>query len=124
VCIAKNITEELKEIYNQVYDNIIDLQGEMSRSQALELDILHIIEGCNFSASQGYLLAKKLQKLRNDRRNVKNEWLALKSLRDQLKPLKVTIKNIHDYDKKLSKSSIKDYKPRVLTAATIEEGIK
>lgn len=58
-------------------------------------DLLHVIEFSNFSASEGYRLARELQEVRRLRREIKNEQEVLQPIvKDFLKYGKITDKNI------------------------------
>lgn len=57
-------------------------------------DILHAIELNNFNASNGYILAKELQKARQERRKLKDELEMLEPIKSFLKHPKPTEKTI------------------------------
>lgn len=57
-------------------------------------DILHVIELGRFNASDGYKLAKELQKARMERRRLKDDLELLKPIRELITFSKPTEKNI------------------------------
>lgn len=58
-------------------------------------DLMHVIELSNFNAYQGFDLAKQLQKVRNERRVIKDEIELLKSVKELLSYGKPTEKNLN-----------------------------
>lgn len=57
-------------------------------------DLLHVLELGTFNASEGYKLAKEIQKLRKERRILKDEMELFKPIKEFLTYQKPTEKNI------------------------------
>lgn len=112
--------EQLEEIYQQLNLHYEYVKKQMSNIDLQMEDMLHYIEQNNFSASEGYLLAKNLKTIRQNRRQIKNEFELLQILfpllkNDQFNVLK-TKNNLYQH---LNNQNNKKYFPRVLDYSTL-----
>jgi DNA repair ATPase RecN len=97
-----------------------DLQSEINRYDIEIQDVEHVIESLDFNASQGYALAKRLQEIRRERREIKNRLEMQTSMKSVLKAYKSglkstfeqTLKNVENLEKA---QPIRKYKLRKLT---------
>lgn len=93
------------------------LEEALRKIEAEIQDIAHVIEFCKFNAYEGFYLARELQKVRNERRNVKNEMELLKpiiDLMDKQKPNENNLSRlIGDIRKIKSKHQTRSYRMRV-----------
>ena len=108
---------------NSIYQTIRDsclaltayfrkLNAELNKYDLMCTDIEHKIENSSFSASQGYLLAKKLQEVRKERRKVKNEQEKCRLL------LNKNFAQLRSHDLQMELDSVEkrtNYTPRILT---------
>lgn len=107
---------DAEEIYDSNYDNVKVKEAETQ-------DLLHEIELSNFNASQGCILAKELQKVRRERRKMKDENELLFYLYDMVKKnpgFKNTLINVHKNIKKKERDiNERYYKAKVREDLTI-----
>lgn len=82
MCLAKDYSEQLLEIYNKINAEVRRLCAEVNQADLYDLDMLHIIEKGGFNACEGYKLAKMIHENRVFRRQVKNELEPLKQLKN------------------------------------------
>jgi len=82
MCKAKNYSEQLLEIFNNIKQDYNDLNNELSQADLKQQDILHKIENTNFNACDGYKLAKMIHDVRIKRREIKNELETLQLLKN------------------------------------------
>lgn len=82
MCKAKEYTERLIGIFNEIEQEYKNTYKELSRMDRAEQKIVHKIENINFDAATGYKFAKSIQDIRRKRRDVKNEISPLQSLKD------------------------------------------
>lgn len=80
VDVYKNATEQLQQVVSQTPQRIKKLHELIQRADWEEQDILHLAEFENFNASQGYKIAEQIKKVRNKRRQYKDELEALTAL--------------------------------------------
>lgn len=85
----------------------------LSRTDMAISDLLHHLENYNFSASEGYCIAKQLQELRRERRHYKVEMEQLDVLTDILHEALVVKAKIA-LERNLAHQSQRKYTPRVL----------
>lgn len=83
-----NILEELPKKVN----------AELSRLDKEQCDVLHMIEFGRFNACDGYKLAKRLQDIRLERRDIKN-------IKEKVEKSKSTIDKYRSLKQSLNKSS-------------------
>lgn len=57
----------------EVFDDVKDLKNQSKINEEKTQDILHMIENVNFNACQGFSFSKRLQELRQERREIKNK---------------------------------------------------
>lgn len=69
---SEHINEIMKLFEEMESDKEILISEQSKKDQEIS-DVLHILETLHFNAAEGYNLAKKLQKLRIERRNIKNK---------------------------------------------------
>ncbi len=126
MCMAKDYAGQLMEIYSNITVDMAELRKRLYECDRLEQDYLHIIEGNNFNAAQGYKLAKLIQENRHKRRNIKNELQTMhilkKSIIDKnINILKSTYGNIKRQDEiltQLQENAV--YKPRILESTELK----
>jgi hypothetical protein len=123
---AINYIEQLNSTFNSFKDDYNECFIKLNHINLLELDILHVIEGSNFNAYEGYMLCKKLKEIRMQRRDIKNELRVLQIIQNNFisknyKQLKQISTNVNDMDLRLSKTnSILFYRPRVLSSVNLK----
>lgn len=64
---------EIMKLFEEIESDKEILVNEQSKKDQEISDVLHILESLSFNAAEGYSFAKKLQKLRIERRNIKNK---------------------------------------------------
>ena len=82
---------------NQIDGVWASLQDDLQQADLETSDILHEIELINFAASDGYCLAKRLKRVRQRRRQVKNEKELLNYIKqwtDQHQHLRLTLHKV------------------------------
>lgn len=126
---AQQEFEELKSFLSATlssFDKLASLPryygSEVSKCDQETLDVLHKIEFCNVSASDGYKLYKQLQEIRIRRRNAKDHLeiasLVLSTgLLASMKTLDSEIKAVE------TNMADRKYKPRVLVGLFDDSGI-
>lgn len=126
---AQQEFEELKQFLSSTlssFDKLASLPryygAEVSKCDQETLDVLHKIEFCNVSASDGYKLYKQLQEIRIRRRNAKDHLeiasLVLSTgLLASMKTLDSEIKAVE------TNMADRKYKPRVLVGLFDDSGI-
>jgi len=120
MCLAKDYSEDLLLLFNNINGDFIKLNNELRQTDLMEQDILHMIEKGNFNASEGYKLSKMLYLNRVERRRIKNEIEPLRKLKSNFtdvnfQDLKETHSAIIRKDKILTNLTENQiYSPRVL----------
>jgi hypothetical protein len=116
MCKAKKLSNKMLDICNEIEIEAENLSKELSKYDLMEQDVLHMIESENFNAAEGYCLAKKLQDIRINRRNIKNEVQPIQTLVIFIKSNKSKIENVRDnVNLQFHNLSTKnDYHPRIL----------
>ena len=121
MCKAKKYINNFIETVELTIKDYEEVKSKLSLIDRQIVDIEHFIENENFDIIQGYYFSKSLQKLRNKRRDLKNEKETLKILRDTFnkninvdfyKSIKNTVKQKDGYLNKLNEEQI--YNPRKL----------
>ena len=121
MCKAKKYINNFIETVELTIKDYEEVKKKLGLIEKQILDIEHFIEMGNFDIIQGYYFSKSLQKLRNKRRDLKNEKETLKILRDTFnkninvdfyKSIKNTVKQKDGYLNKLNEEKI--YNPRKL----------
>lgn len=115
MCMAKDYSDQLLNIYNSIEDSFKDLSDKLSNIDIEEQKILHEIENTNFNACIGFLLAKQLKEIRMRRRNIKNELIPLMNLRNNfLQKNSDLLKSVHTNIIKQEEKAInfKPYQPK------------
>jgi hypothetical protein len=117
VCKAKELSDSLMSLLNQVEKECNSQVKNYSQYDLMTEDLLHRIELGTFNASEGYMLCKKLQTIRQERRIVKDELEPLQSLRNilQITNIKKTLHKAKSNIEKMEQTKQnRTYKPRVL----------
>jgi hypothetical protein len=73
MCLAKDYSEDLLIIFDNIIAEFNRLSYELSQADLREQKILHTIEKGKFNASEGYKLSKQIHDNRKRRREIKNE---------------------------------------------------
>lgn len=126
MCKAKKYAEQLLEIYENINNDVLNLDKDRKELEGTELDILHIIENENFNVVQGYKLAKMIKDIRVERRNIKIEQDTILNLKrnfvdKNMNTLKATYGQIKKQDELLQNLKEKKiYKPRVLESTNLK----
>lgn len=94
-------------------------RAKLKTLEAMQQDVLHLIENDNFNACEGYLYAKKLQDIRKERRLVKNKIETILSFKPEMGDIRKRLEKskirASETDAKLIRlMTYKVYKPRVL----------
>lgn len=121
MCKANKYMDNLIQLYEDVQSEVKELKTQQSLLDLKQQDLLHIIEGTSFNASDGYKLAKAIQDCRKQRRLIKNELDTMevlsKSLPQQyiedMRELQLDIQRRDDILSTLSEQAI--YTPRTTT---------
>lgn len=90
MCKAKELSQRLLNTYDEIDREYNRLNSLSSNIELKQQDVLHHIENSIFSASSGYMLAKQLKDIRNERRKIKDELDAMKSLKTRIQQHKDT----------------------------------
>lgn len=120
MCLAKDYTNQLLEIYNNIKADVHRLKEEVSIANQFNLDMLHTIENTNFNACEGYLLAKQIKDNQTFRRQAKCELETLRKLKDSfidanMDLLSMISQEIINEDNRYKHNmEYKVYKPRVM----------
>lgn len=77
MCLAIKIMRDQMKI---VETKKKELEKELSTYDKKLSEFYHKVEGATFNASEGYYIAKSLQDLLHERRNIKFEWAQLNNL--------------------------------------------
>lgn len=122
MCKAKEYVNQLKEISESIQNDVNQLHRKLTKLEGMQQDILHMIENDSFNAAEGYFYAKKLQDIRRERREIKNEIEIMSYLKSTPKIIDGHVKqiepNINKIDSKLTYlTEHKIYNPRVLKEA-------
>ena len=70
--VVKHI-DAVAEVFKDIETDYDKIKKQLSEVDLRISDVLHFIEDGGFNAYQGFIFAKKLQELRQDRRKVKDE---------------------------------------------------
>ena len=100
------LAETIYDSYKELLSYRIALRATISEKEKETQDILHFVEFYDLDAYNGYLIYKKLQEIRLERRRAKDELIRVNHF------LKVNFKAINEVDKKETEK--KSYTPRVL----------
>jgi hypothetical protein len=129
MCLAKDYSEQLLEIYNNINQEYESLNAELSKTDLYLQDILHMIENTNFNACDGYKFAKLIHDARIKRRKIKDELIPLMNFKmgfidKNKRMLDDSYKSIIKTDNKLTtKTKNKTYTPKVLGVEKSESNI-
>jgi len=82
MCLAKDYSDQLINIYNNIEDSFKELSDKLSCIDIEQQKVLHELENNSFNAYKGYLLAKQLKEIRIERRKIKNELTPIMNLRN------------------------------------------
>lgn len=82
MCLAKDYTDQLLNIYNSIENDFKELNDKLSYIDIEQQKVLHELENNSFNAYMGYLLAKQLKEIRIERRKIKNELAPLINLKN------------------------------------------
>lgn len=94
MCLAKDYSEKLLEIYNSINTEVRRLCAEVNTADLYDMDMLHIIENTNFNACDGFKLAKSIKENRTFRRQIKNELETMKQLKNNFIDKNMELLNI------------------------------
>lgn len=81
------------EAFNEILSDANSLNQKLVEINQEQQDILHIIETVSFNASQGFTLAKRLQEIRIERRDIKNRIEELKKIESTVKHFDISFKS-------------------------------
>ena len=105
------------DLLNYVENNWDTICDGIRQADQETQDILHEMELISFNASEGYILARKLQEIRQRRRRLKNEKEILKDIKefyDNHKQLKIDLfKVLTKTTRTLENLENRQYVPRV-----------
>jgi len=97
MCLAKDYTDQLLNIYNSIENDFKELNDKLSYIDIEQQKVLHELESNTFNAYMGYLLAKQLKEIRIERRKIKNELAPLINLRNNfLQKNDELLKKVHN----------------------------
>jgi hypothetical protein len=96
MCKAKELSEQLIYICDEIEIEMKQIAKDLSKYDLMEQDVLHMIENENFNAAEGYCMAKKLQEIRINRRETKNELAPMQTLITYINANKSKIVNVRD----------------------------
>lgn len=116
MCMAKDYSDQLLNIYNSIEDSFKDLSDKLSKIDIEEQKLLHEIENSNFDAYKGYLFSKQLKEVRVQRRKIKNELQPLINLRNNyLQKNNNLLQTVHNNIIKQENNAInfKPYQPKL-----------
>lgn len=82
MCKAKEYSQQLLDIYNNINNEYQNLYDELNQANLREIDLLHMVENNNFNASEGWKYAKMIRDNRLHRRKIKNELNPLSELKN------------------------------------------
>ena len=115
----RNATKKLQLAVSQTPQRIAELNKVIQRADWEEQDLLHLAELDNFNASEGYKIAKMIQKARLKRRDAKDELDELQGIKKIMNNnskfeahVNLLNKNTEDEDNKKAK---RKYNVRVRT---------
>jgi phage host-nuclease inhibitor protein Gam len=125
VCKAVDYANKLMELDREIENTLKTLHSEAEKIENQIMDVLHVIEGRRFSASQGFKLANILKHLRMKRREVKNEIKTMLDLannytrkhRSKLKETQASVMNTNTLLNQLRANVV--YKPKHYKEATV-----
>lgn len=80
-----NKIKELDRLMTSIPSRIVSLEKELRACDEETQDLLHVIEMTRFHASEGYNLSSEMKKIRNRRREAKDELELLKNLQESFK---------------------------------------
>ncbi|WP_447579908.1 hypothetical protein [Acinetobacter baumannii] len=87
--------QSVREVYVNFPKRLTGAQEELKKVESEIQDVLHVIELTHFNACEGYKWAKELQRLRKERRRLKDEIDMLEPIKEFLAYGKATEKNIN-----------------------------
>jgi hypothetical protein len=111
--------QSVRDVFVNYPRRVTSNQEELRKIDDEIQDVLHMIEFGNFNASDGFKFAKDLQRLRNDRRKIKDDLELLKPIEEFIAFVKPTEKNINstigELRKVMNVHKTRVYKMRVRT---------
>lgn len=87
--------QSVREVYAEFPKRLDSAQEELKKVDSEIQDILHVIELTSFDACKGFKWAKELQKLRKERRRLKDEIESLEPIKELISYQKPSEKNIN-----------------------------
>jgi len=119
MCKAKDYSQQLLDIYNNISSDVHRLKEEVSTANLFNIDMLHVIENTNFNACEGYMLAKQIKENQIFRRQSKYELETLIQLKNYIDKNTATLNQVHQEiinTDNLYKSNIENkvYNPKVM----------
>lgn len=96
MCKGLEYTSIILDTYKQINEEYNKIKDRLSYLENAQQDVLHMIENENFSASKGYLLAKQLKELREERRVLKMEFETLNLVVTLVNNQKNGMESIHN----------------------------
>lgn len=124
---ALDSSKALVKLINDINDDYVRLNKELSFIDLKLTDLLHEIQNTNFSASHGYLLALELKQLRLERHSIKMEYSIAQKLHDKLRDRKLTPQTVTAIDGNLQDDYLRylnsEYKPRVKKGVDCNESL-
>jgi hypothetical protein len=112
MCKATEYINKVNTLVKEIFTDINTMKCELSRLDRMQSDLLHKIEMDNFNAAEGYALAKSIKTIREKRRNVKNEFERLQSIRDSARMINRRVEN--NVNKIIERQQYPIYKPKVI----------
>lgn len=115
MCVAGDLSFNLRETVNTIRKTSEDLKKQMSEADKLVCDLQHEIEFNKFDVCKGYKKLKQLQDALQQRRIIKNEFELLQPLITYTKGIEGKINKLYDtiiYREVGVKN--RKYRPRVL----------
>lgn len=117
LAIAFKMFEEIKMDLTQ--ETFEELSSELARVDAMEQDVLHIIEFMSFNAVEGYKFSKMLQIIRQARRKIKNRFEERTALKNLMKTYETMRRQFSDVLKNVEELPVRQgnrsYRLRQLT---------
>lgn len=123
MCRAKEYSEQLKNIFQSIKEDVAQTTVKLSQIDLKESDVLHCIEFGIFNACEGYKICKILKEIRTERRKIKTELETLYMLRNDFVNPKQKDLNVVSCRilQKNNAPKIYVFKPKVLDATNVKE---
>ncbi|WHH60976.1 hypothetical protein [Petroclostridium sp. X23] len=111
---SKELIDNISQAYNQIIEHFDVLKEELRCSDLLIQDLLHAIENDTFNVVKGYHYAKKIQKIQQARRLIKNEYEIFQSIYPIIAKNQKDLKKITEkIEKRIEDQKNRTYTPRI-----------